>query len=162
MKTSRKGVSFICSWEGFSRRPYNDGAHPLPGHATIGYGTLLHLGPVTSADRARFPFGVTRSRARRMMARELLKTELRVTGLTHGVRLSQAQFDALVSFTYNVGAGAFKGSTLRKLLLDGHPGLAAREFAKWDKAGGVVMAGLTKRRQAEHDLFLHSVYKENS
>lgn len=162
--TSQRGVAFIAGWEGFSPRPYNDGAHPLPGHATIGYGTLLHHGPVTLADKRRFPNGITRAQGRAMMAKELRKTERGVRGLLgYRVRrrMNQAQFDALVSFAYNVGLGALGSSTLLRLLKAGHPGLAAREFKKWDKAGGVRMAGLTRRREAERRMFIHGVYEGN-
>ena len=156
--TSQRGVAFIAGWEGFSPRPYNDGAHPLPGHATIGYGTLLHHGPVTLADKRRFPNGITRAQGRAMMAKELRKTERGVRGLLgYRVRrrMNQAQFDALVSFAYNVGLGALGSSTLLRLLKAGHPGLAARE------AGGVRMAGLTRRREAERRMFIHGVYEGN-
>lgn len=162
--TSPRGVKFIASWEGFSATPYNDGAHPLPGHATIGYGTLLHYGPVTRADRLKYGRGITRAQARALMARELRKTEKQVRSLLgYRVRrkLNQAQFDALVSFAYNCGAGALGASTLLRLLRSRHPGLAAREFKKWDKAGGVRMAGLTRRREAERRMFIHGAYNNN-
>lgn len=162
--TSPRGVEFICSWEGFSSTPYNDGAHPLPGHATIGYGTLLHYGPVTHADRVKYGRGITRAQARALMARELRKTEKQVRsllGLRVRRRLNQAQFDALVSFAYNCGVGALGSSTLLRLLKSGHPGLAAREFQKWNKAGGVPMLGLTRRREAERQMFLHGKYLNN-
>lgn len=161
---SYKGVRFVASWEGFSATPYNDGAHPLPGHATIGYGTLLHYGPVTHADRVKYGKGISRARARELMARELRKTDKAVRSLLgYRVRrkMNQAQFDALVSFAYNCGVGALAGSTLLRLIKAGHPGLAAREFKKWDKAGGVALAGLTRRREAERRMFLHGTYDNN-
>lgn len=162
--TSPRGVDFIASWEGWSAKPYNDGAHPLPGHATIGYGTLLHYGPVNAKDRAKYKAGITRAEGLRLMARELRKTEKGVRALLgYRVRrkMSQAQFDAVISYTYNCGLGALAGSTLLRLLKAGHPGLAAREFAKWNKAGGVVMPGLTRRRESERQLFLHNDYTGN-
>lgn len=70
------------------------------------------------------------------------------TGRTHN------QTYALISFVYNVGIGAFKKSTLRKKIIAGDIQAAADEFLKWDKAGGQVLPGLTKRRQAERELFL--------
>ena len=158
MRTSPRGIVFICDFEGFRRFPYNDGAHPLPGHATIGYGTLLHRGPVTSRDRARFPLGVTQRRARSMMGVHLAATDRAVTTMTHGIPVTQSQFDALTSFAYNVGEGALRDSTLLKQLKAGHPGLAAREFLKWTHAGSVVLPGLARRREAERQLFLHGTY----
>ena len=162
--TSTRGVKFICSWEGWSSVPYNDGAHPLPGHATIGYGTLLHYGPVTTQDRRKYVGGITKAQGRALMAAELKKTERGVRSLLgYRVRrkMTQAQFDALVSFAYNVGLGALGSSTLLRLLKAGHPGYAAREFLKWNKAGGVVMKGLTRRRESERRLFLHNDYEGN-
>ena len=162
---SPEGVKFICSWEGYSATPYNDGAHPLPGHATIGYGTLLHYGPVTAADRKKYGHGITKTQARALMAKELVKTEgavRRLLGYRARRKMSQAQFDALVSFTYNVGIGGFAGSTLLRLIKSGHLGYAARQFAKWNKAGGAEMPGLTRRRESERQLYLHNDYEGNS
>ena len=68
--------------------------------------------------------------------------------------VTQNQFDALVSFTYNLGAGNLRSSTLLKKLNAGDYAGAADEFPKWNKAGGKELAGLTRRRNAERDLFL--------
>ena len=70
------------------------------------------------------------------------------------VELNQNQFDALVSFTYNCGAGNLKKSTLLKKVNAEDFAGAAKEFAKWNKAGGKVLKGLTRRRKAEAELFL--------
>ena len=161
MRTSPRGIAFICSWEGFRRFPYNDGARPLPGHATIGYGTLLHRGPVTRIDRLRYPLGVTKARARKLMGAHLSVTERQVADMTRGCSVTQPMFDALTSFAYNEGEGALRSSTLLRLICEGHSGLAAREFQNWDKAGGVVLPGLSRRRAAEHDIYAHGIYKEN-
>src|SRR5574337_475226 len=69
------------------------------------------------------------------------------------VPLNQNQFDALVDFVFNLGSGAFQGSTLLKLLNQGNYQGASNEFPKWNHAGGVVLAGLTTRRLAEQKLF---------
>lgn len=70
------------------------------------------------------------------------------------VPMSQSQFDALVSFTFNLGAHNLEVSTLLKLMNKGDIIGAADEFPKWDRAGGQVLAGLDRRRHAERDLFL--------
>jgi lysozyme len=70
------------------------------------------------------------------------------------VPLNQNQFDALVSFTYNCGSGALKGSTLLRKLNNGDYDGAAAEFPRWTKGGGVVLPGLVRRRAAEMHLFL--------
>ena len=72
------------------------------------------------------------------------------------VHLTQNQFDALVSFAYNVGTGNFKSSTLLKLLNEGLYDKAASEFLKWNKGGGHILPGLVTRRAAEKELFLTS------
>jgi lysozyme len=72
------------------------------------------------------------------------------------VPLTQNQFDALVSFTFNVGATAEGHSTLCKLINQGYTGAASAEFLKWNKQAGMIMAGLTRRREAEQELFLTS------
>ena len=70
------------------------------------------------------------------------------------MKLTQGQFDALVSFTYNLGARSLSTSTLLKKLNAGDYRGAADEFPRWNKAGGQVLAGLTRRREAERSLFL--------
>ncbi len=70
------------------------------------------------------------------------------------VLLNEAQLGALVSFTYNVGVGAFKSSTLLKMLNAGDYVGASLQFARWNKAGGKVLKGLTNRRLAETALFI--------
>lgn len=71
--------------------------------------------------------------------------------------LNDYQKAALVDFVYNVGEGNFRGSTMLKLLNEGRDGDTALEFPKWNHAGGVVLAGLTTRREAEKSLFLTSM-----
>lgn len=70
------------------------------------------------------------------------------------VALTQNQFDALVSFAFNVGVGAFLGSTLLKFLNSGNYGDAASQFKRWVKSKGVTLNGLVKRRDEERSLFL--------
>lgn len=76
---------------------------------------------------------------------------------TVDVALNQNEFDALVSFTYNVGAGSEAHSTLVKLLNNGHRNAAADELLKWDHVNGVESPGLKRRREAERELFLQPV-----
>jgi hypothetical protein len=76
--------------------------------------------------------------------------------------INQNQFDALVCFAYNVGLGALHGSTLLKKVNTGDFDGAADEFLKWNHAGGVVVPGLTRRRQAERSLFLQPILDTSS
>ena len=73
-------------------------------------------------------------------------------------KLTQNQFDALVSFVYNVGSGNFSSSTLLVKLNQGKYLEAANEFLKWNRAGGKPLSGLTRRRAAERELFLKEDY----
>ena len=94
----------------------------------------------------------------KIQAEEYLSNDLKVfekaVNDSVKVALTQNQFDALVSFTYNVGQGALKASTLLKKLNERDYLGAANEFGKWNKGGGKVMLGLTRRREAEKQLFL--------
>ena len=70
------------------------------------------------------------------------------------VKITDNQFAALVSLAYNIGVSAFGGSTLLSYLNKGNYSAAADQFARWNKGGGKVLAGLTRRREAERKLFL--------
>ena len=143
-KTSDSGKAFIKSFEGKRLAAYDDGV----GVWTIGYGTI------------KYPNGVkvkkgdvcTDAKVDQYFSNDLVKFENSVNSLVK-VPLTQNQFDALVSFAYNLGATNLSNSTLlRKLNSKDYKG-AAVEFPKWNKAGGKVMAGLTRRRLAEQELF---------
>jgi lysozyme len=85
---------------------------------------------------------------------DLLKVESGVLRLCPDSAFSQSQFDALASFAFNCGVGALQNSTLRRKYNAGDIGGAASEFVKWNKGGGRVLPGLTRRRLAEQALFL--------
>jgi lysozyme len=141
MRTSPRGIRFIARFEGFVNHPYRDAV----GVWTIGYG---HTGPAT-ANMGR----ISQAEGRRLLARDLATFEHAVNQLVN-VPLSQRQFNALVSFAYNLGSGALASSTLLRELNQRHYARAANEFLKWDRAGGRVLAGLTRRRRAERRMFL--------
>ena len=84
-----------------------------------------------------------------------LEETAEVLGLTPASRrhLDQGQFDALVSFTFNLGAGAYQRSTLRQCVLAGHDDLVPDQLMRWVRAGGRTLAGLVRRRQAEAMLY---------
>jgi lysozyme len=85
---------------------------------------------------------------------DLLRFESGVLRMCPDSALSQGQFDALVAFAFNCGLGALQASTLRRLYNAGDVEGAANEFPKWNKGGGRVLPGLTRRRLAEQALFL--------
>lgn len=148
MKLSDVGAHLIAQFEGWVDHAYNDPSN----FATIGYGHLLHTSPVTAADRARWG-KITPARGIELLKQDAGAAENAIRSHVE-VRLTQNEFDALVSFIFNVGTGAFAGSTLlRKLNAGDHRG-AADELLKWNRSAGRVLEGLTVRRRKERALFL--------
>lgn len=148
MQTSDKGLALIKQSEGFRGNAYPDpatGGKPY----TIGNGTTVYPSgmPVKLGDK------VTEQQADTYLRNDVKKFEAAVSNAVK-VKLTQGQFDALVSFTYNVGPANMASSTLIKKLNAGDVNGAADEFLRWNKAAGKVMAGLTTRRAAERALFL--------
>ena len=146
MKTSDMGLSLIKSFEGFSSKPYLCPA----GVPTIGYGATYYPDGrrVTMQDRP-----VTVAQATDMLRSMLASYEAGVSRYVQ-VPLTQGQFDALVSFAYNLGLSALKGSTLLRLVNARDYAGAAAQFVRWNRAGGKVLPGLTRRREAERVMFL--------
>ncbi|PCO07533.1 muraminidase [Enterobacter hormaechei] len=145
MQTSDKGVALIKQFEGCKLTAYQDSV----GVWTIGYG-WTH--PVDGKP-IRAGMTIKQETAERLLKTGLVSYESDVSRLVK-VGLTQGQFDALVSFTYNLGARSLSTSTLlRKLNIGDYAG-AADEFLRWNKAGGKVLNGLTRRREAERALFL--------
>jgi lysozyme len=145
MKLSARGLALIADFEGFVGHGYNDAGR----HCTIGYGHLLHHGRCSRAELART---ISRSAAKALLDRDAERFERSVDRLVR-VPLTQGQFDALVSFAFNVGEGALAGSTLlKKLNLRDYDG-AAEEFDRWIRSNGRVLPGLVRRRNAEEALF---------
>jgi len=117
------------------------------GVPTIGWGTTKGL---TKADIGKKT--ISQAQADRLFSEDIAKFEKAVLGLVK-VPLTPNQLGALVSFTYNVGSANFASSTLLKKINDKDFKAAALWFAPWNKAGGKVLAGLTRRRAAEAKLF---------
>jgi GH24 family phage-related lysozyme (muramidase) len=152
LRLSKRGAQFIARFEGIRLKLYNDPA----GHCTIGIGHLVHRGRCNGSEPAEFKKGITRERAYALLQRDARKMEAAVHGL--GVPLNQNQFDALVSFTYNLGPNWMKRkSGLRDALLARRYRDVPREMRKWVKAGGKVLPGLVRRREAEGRLFATAV-----
>jgi lysozyme len=143
MQLSYNGLKFIEDAEGFRPEAYRDGG----GVWTIGYGTTHVDGKPVEAGMT-----CTRSQADLWMAADTASVQTAINQLVK-VPLKQSQFDALVSFTYNEGIGAFRTSTLLKLLNQSNYQMAQAEFARWNKDNGVVVPGLVSRRFREARLF---------
>ena len=142
---SPAGIDLISNFEGLKLEAYYDQA----GVCTIGYGTIIYPNgvPVQRGDQCSV------KQAKRYMHHDLARFEKAVSSAVK-VPLTQNQFDALVSLTYNIGAGAFKNSTLLKLLNQGDYAGASQQFDVWIKAGGQTLQGLVNRRAVEKAYFL--------
>ncbi len=145
MKFSKGGIDLLKRLEGFSNCAYKCSA----GRYTIGFGFTKG---VCQGDM------ITKEDAEKRLKLTLIGFEQCINEFVHR-DLTQNQFDALVLFVYNVGIGAFKGSTLLKLLNVGaSPIECAQQFLKWDKitvdGEKKVSTGLANRRKAEKELFL--------
>lgn len=140
LSVSQRLIDMIKGFEGFRTYPYT-----CPGGSlTIGYGTTMKPGQYTS---------VTKEQAEALLRKTVSGFERSVKSLV-AVPLNQNQYDAMVSFTYNVGVGALKRSTLLKKLNAGDYQGAADELLRFTKANGKVLDGLVKRREKERTLFL--------
>jgi len=150
LSVSNDGINFIAGQESFSANQYLDSA----GNPTIGYGHKLLPGES-------YPDGITKDQARQLLFNDVSSAQSAVQDSVKA-GLTQNQFDALTSLTYNIGAGNFQGSTLLRLLNQGDYSGAADQFSVWDKVrvGGqlVTSPGLVNRRNAEQNLFLNGTY----
>lgn len=144
MNISKNGLDLVKHFEGCYLNAYKCPANVW----TIGYG---HTGKVDGVDIASSLI-ITQDKAD-----ELLKNDMAIfeNAVTESVRveITQSQFDALVSFSFNVGAGALKSSTLLKKINSSNVIGAANEFHRWNKASGKILKGLARRRAAEAYLF---------
>lgn len=144
MKTGQAGIDLIKQFEGLKLKAYLD----IVGVPTIGFGST---GPDIKIGMTWTP-----EQCEERLKKDLEKFENAINSAVKAP-LTQNQFDALVCFTYNVGSGAFTGSTLLKLLNKSESiTKVADQFLRWNKAGGKEVAGLTRRRTAERELFLKS------
>lgn len=143
--TSQVGVDLITSFEDTRTKAYDDGV----GIWTIGIGTTVY----PNGAKVKQGDTCTLEQAKAYFKHDLAKFEKTVNESV-AVPINQNQFDALVSLTYNIGAGAFKNSNLLKKLNKGEYQGAADQFLVWNKADGKVMKGLVRRREAERALFL--------
>jgi lysozyme len=139
MQTSQRGIDLIKEFEGLRLEAYKCSA----GKWTIGYGSTRGVKP---ADV------ITADQAEERLRFDLRHAEAAVKRWAPS-NIRQHQFDALVAFTFNVGAEALKHSTLLAKLTRGDARGAAEEFERWVYAGGQVLPGLVRRRKAERALF---------
>lgn len=154
MHMSPHGRKLLEEWEGVRLKAYKDSA----GLLTIGVGHLLTKSELSSGkiningESVKYGNGLTAEQADELLEQDVKPAETTVNNNVK-VELNQHQFDALVSFTFNVGGGAFKGSTLLKKLNNGQYDQVPAQLMRWDKAGGKVVPGLKKRRESEVKLW---------
>ena len=157
MKASFHIKEFIKSKEGFFTKPYLCSSK-VP---TIGWGSTLYPNGVrvTLTDKE-----ITKQRAQEIFDWHLSLFEKEVNSLIVGINLSQNQFDALLSFAYNVGTdidqdnipeGLGDSTLLKKVKINSLDKSIEKEFLKWNKSGGVVSRGLTIRRQQEANIYFN-------
>lgn len=158
MKISNAGINLIKREESCSLTAYRD----IAGIATIGWGATMHK----SGQKVRIGDVITQQQADDLLAWEVSLKETGVNNLLHPYIINQNQYDALVSFTYNVGIGALASSTLLKKVRKTPCDASIRdEFMKWNKISHIengvkkysVSVGLTKRRNREADLYFSNV-----
>ena len=142
MQLSAAGLDLIKRFEGFRSQPYTD----VAGFPTIGYGHRIV--PPESFPPESFPRGIGEPQAAAILAGDVAAAERTVARLVK-VALTQGQFDALVDFCFNLGAGRLASSTLLRCLNAGRYDAAAEQLLLWDLAGGEVNLGLKARREAE-------------
>ena len=139
MKIGERGLELIKKFEGCRLMPYQDSV----GVWTVGYGSTTDVQPGEP---------ITAAEAEERLLKDLRDAEDCVNSAV-SVPLTQNEFDALVSFVFNLGCGNFRKSTLLRLLLDSDYDGACQQLHRFNKAGGVEVAGLTRRRAAEAKLF---------
>jgi lysozyme len=145
MKLNEKGIKLMHEFEGLKLTAYLCPAKKW----TIGYGNTYYESgrPVKEGDT------ITKERAEKLFESIANDFAIRVRSLLK-VTLNENQFSALVCFTYNVGVANLRPSTLlRKVNASPNDPTIFAEFLKWNKAGGKVLSGLTRRRQAEANLY---------
>jgi len=145
MQTSDAGLAQLGRIEGFSPVPYPDASG-----FSIGFGHFIQAGES-------FDTSITEPEARALLADDVRIAEDAINSLVD-VQLTQQQFDSLVSLVYNIGAGAFRHSTLLARLNEGDAAGAAAQFAVWNKSNGGVIPALVNRRQREAALFSFGTY----
>jgi lysozyme len=147
MKTSEEGIALIKAFEGVVKKPYRCPA----GYWTVGVGHLI-------TRDFELPDSWNRSMGddeiNDLLRKDLLKFENGVLRLLHPVQPSQSEFDALVSFSFNLGLGTFQRSTVRSAFKRGDKKRAGEVLLKYRRAGGRILKGLIRRRFAEHALLM--------
>lgn len=154
-RTSKAGIDLIHMFEGYATKLPDGSAKAYPDPGTGGKPWTIGWGSTTDEQGKPIAPGTiwTRARADARFAKHLAQFEAGVLAGLRGAPVTQAQFDAMVSLAYNIGVSAFQGSTLLRLHRAGDYAGAQAQFARWNRAGGKPMKGLTRRRAAEARMY---------
>jgi len=158
VKTSDTGIHLIKYFEGVRYKPYMCSGNVW----TVGCGHALYPRQLVMnlADRAKFDLkpednrNWTKEEVDGLLKYDLQRFELGVLRLLGTLQPTQAEFDSLVSFSFNLGLGTFQRSTVRSAFLRGDKTRAGEVLLKYCRAGGRVLKGLQRRRMAEHAMFM--------
>lgn len=142
MQTSNRGLALIKLSEGLRLHTYQDSV----GFPTIGYGHKLRAGEV-------YANGINLNQAIALLVEDVALAEQAIARLVQ-VPITQGQFDALVDFTFNLGAGRLDKSTLLQKVNERNYELASAEILKWDHAGHIELEALKVRRAAEYNMWI--------
>jgi len=161
VRTGEEGIKLIKHFEGCHYKPYLCPALLW----TVGYGHVLYpeQNRLKLSERKTFPLHTSHNRewsqeeVDDLLRKDLLRFENGVCRLLPNVSLKQNQFDALVSFSFNLGLGTLQRSTIRSALLRGDEEAAIDTLLKYCRAGGKILKGLQRRRAAEADLFFKHI-----
>jgi lysozyme len=153
-KVYDKGVELTKESEGFRSRLYNDAAS----YCTIGYGHLIKLAACDGNESSEFRAGISVPRGTEILREDMEKAEVGIMTLVLvDAQLTDGQYAALCDFVFNVGAGNFRNSTLRKRVNARDFDRVPFEFRRWVYAGGRKLTGLAKRREKEITLFFEEI-----
>jgi lysozyme len=152
---STAGIQFVADWEAFRSQLYDKDGAGGKGNTTIGYGHLVHLGPISgAASESPFKNGLTEADASKLLKSDLTDAE-RIVNEKVTVPLYQYEYDALVDFIYNAH---YHGIPLLEFVNKGQYADVTKRLKEYNKAGGSVSKGLKHRRDSESDLFDNGNY----
>lgn len=152
---SPDGIDFVAGWEAFRAHLYDHDGAGGGGNTTVGFGHLVHAGPISGASsEAPFLNGITIAQARQLLFHDLVEPQRIINQRIH-VALYQYEYDALVDFVYNL---RHHNEGLLNLVNTGHYDRVPAKFMEYTVAGGMHPSGLVKRRRSEGNLFRDGNY----
>ena len=145
-----KGLAATKKGEGWRNRLYND----VAGYCTIGYGHLIKRARCDGTEQADWQDGITEAEGEELLIKDMADAQIAVM-LAVTTKLTDMQYAALCDFVFNVGAGAFRKSTLLKVVNAGQHDQVGNQLMRWTMAGGKEVPGLLNRRKHEIELYYH-------